>query len=567
MAPEVETARKRLLRRYKALLRERQDWDLKWRQIAEWVRDIRWQDDSRLKNEPPKASDKIINPRSLLSGRTLVAGFTSGFTSSTRPWFQLHVPGVDLSRVSGAGEWLYREQEATREVLAKSNFYNQAMVFYDDLSNFETAVMIADEDDKDTVRFYVLPPGSYCLATSHRQELDTLYRRSLMTVEQLVDKFGEENVSARVRDMLEQGGHLDEWVEVLHVIEPNKEHVQGDYRPVRRPWLSTWLEVDANEEDGLLRENGYFSKPFAAARWAVHGDNVYGSDGPGSLALGPSKSIQHLEVRKGKLVDKMSDPPMRGPASMMGRTASLLPGAVNYDVDSGPGARFEPALVIQPQSIGEVKDAISQFERQIEQCYYEDLWLHLARMERREMTAREIDKREQEQMWQLGPVVERVQEEFVEVIIERVWDSRLRRGDVAPPPQEMSGLEIKVENISILAGAQKMLEMAGIREWVMFAQGIAQMNPDVMDKIRFDRAMDSTADKIGVPPEIVATDEEVAQIRQARAEAMAEQQQMEQAEAMGRAGRDMSQAKLEDDSIATRVLDQIGGVIGGQAGP
>jgi hypothetical protein len=55
--------------------------------------------------------------------------------------------------------------------------------------------------------------------------------------------------------------------------------------------------------------------------------------------------------------------------------------------------------------------------------------------------------------------------------------------------------------------------------------GIAQLNPEVLDKIDLDQAVDELARGIAAPGSVVRSDDDVAAIRQARAEQQAARQQ------------------------------------------
>jgi hypothetical protein len=68
---------------------------------------------------------------------------------------------------------------------------------------------------------------------------------------------------------------------------------------------------------------------------------------------------------------------------------------------------------------------------------------------------------------------------------------------------------------------------------------LAPMAPEVLDLYNFDKAEKETALADGVPPEYIRQDEEIAEIRTARAEAAQQQQQMDQAAAAAKAASDL----------------------------
>src|SRR5699024_4326222 len=122
----------------------------------------------------------------------------------------------------------------------------------------------------------------------------------------------------------------------------------------------------------------------------------------------------------------------------------------------------------------------------------------------------------------LGPVLERMNDELLDPLIDRTfsmmvaqsrprWDGLLPGVPMLPPPpEELAGMDLKVEYVSILAQAQKALGVAGIERAIGFAGNLAGINPDVVDKVDFDQAVDEYAVMLGVPPTIIRSDEQVA---------------------------------------------------------
>ena len=153
------------------------------------------------------------------------------------------------------------------------------------------------------------------------------------------------------------------------------------------------------------------------------------------------------------------------------------------------------------------------------------------------MTAREVMERTQEKMQQLGPVVQRMQFEFLSKIIERVY-AILDRANVFPAPEDpqlaqmLAQEEIQIEYISPLAQAQKLSGLVNIEQAVSFTAQLAQFDPAALDKINFPAAVDRYCDMLGAPAAIRRTEDEFAAIQEQKAEAAAQQEQAAQAAAV-----------------------------------
>lgn len=548
--------RQAYLTRWQALKSERQTWLDHYRELSDQILPRRSRFLTSDRNKINRRNDKIINSTPRRSARILSAGMMAGLTSPARPWFRLTTPDATLLDNGAVRSWLTMVEERLRMIFARSNLYNALHVFFSDLPVFGTATLHVDEDEEDVLRAYVYPVGSYACATSPRQTVDTVFREFSMTVRQLVQSFGREACSARVREAFDRGRY-DEWHDVLHIIGPNLEYQEGKIGPTGMPIHSCWLEVAGDDTNGFLRESGYEEMPTLVARWECTGEDVYGTS-PGMDALGDCKALQLLERRKAQVVDKIVTPPMIAPASLANRRFSLLPGDVNY-VDSISGnARVEPAVVVPPQALPAVNESIARHEERINSIFYADLFLLLAQSNGPQMTAREVAERHEEKLLQLGPVLERLQDELLDPLIDRAFAIALRSGSLPPPPEVLQGENLRVEYISVIAQAQKLLGVTAIDRYAGFVGQIAALRPDALDKANIDQMVNSYADALGVPPDLVIPDEQVAAIRAERAQQAQAQQAMETAAVSAEAAKNLSQATMGRDNALNRLLGAYG---------
>ena len=542
-------------KRWVALKSERATWEGHWRELHEYVRPRSARFEGATPNNGEKKHSKIINSTPGFALRTLAAGMMAGITSPSRPFFRLTTPDAALAEVDSVKTWLRAVEERIREAFGRSNIYNALHSVYFDLALPGTACLYLEEDAERAFRAYVFPCGSYALATSERQQVDTVYRSLTLTVRQLVRKFGREACSLSVRQSYE----AREWekrFEVLHIIEPNEQPAPGVAGPKGMAWRSCWLQLSSDEPGKFLREGGYEEFPVFAPRWAVTGEDVYGHS-PGMEALGDIKALQHLEKQKAKLVDKSVDPPMRGPSSLQHKKTSLVPGDVTYVDAVTAGQTFEPAMTVEPAALVAVSQEIQRHEERIKTQFYADLWLMLSQAEGT-MTAREVSERREEKLLQLGTVMERLQDELLDPLVRRAFAILWRRGELPVPPEELQGLELKVEYLSIMAQAQKLLGTTAVERLVSFVASVAPVKPEVLDKLDLDQTVDEYAVMLGTPPTVVRPDDVVEQVRAARAKAAAQQQAMAQAQQAADVGKTLAGASTEDGNALAEMLRAAG---------
>ena len=175
------------------------------------------------------------------------------------------------------------------------------------------------------------------------------------------------------------------------------------------------------------------------------------------------------------------------------------------------------------------------------------------------MTATEVAERHEEKLLMLGPVLERMHNEILDPLIELTFQRMVEANILPSPPQEMQGVDLNVEFVSMLAQAQRAIATNSVDRFVGNLGVVAKIKPEVLDKFDEDRWADAYADMLGVDPELIVPGNEVALIRKQRAE----QQQAAQQVALMNQGADTA-AKLgsidtSKPNAATDIMRQFSG--------
>ena len=521
------TLRQKYQTRKSELWRERSTWFPQWQEISRYLlpRNGRFLVTDRNRGE--KRHNQIYDSTGTRALRVLAAGLMAGMTSPARPWFRLATTDAELMQYDPVKVWLNDVTELMRQIFARSNTYRALHMIYEEIGGFGTGATIMLPDFNDVIRHYPLTAGEYAIATDHRGEVNTLYREFEMTVSQMVGQFGRDKCSVAVKSMFDRG-NLDAWVPVTHVIEPRADR-DARSRLAKDMAVASCYYESGSSSDQFLRESGYKRFPALCPRWAATGGDVYGNS-PGMEALGDIKQLQHQQLRKGQGIDYMVKPPMQLPTSMKNQEFNSLPGGASYiDVSTGQGIKpaWETNLRLD-HLLTDIQDVRSR----IDETFYKNLFMMLALDQRSNITAREVAERHEEKLLMIGPVLERLHNELLKRKIDVTFDEMILAGIVPPPPQEMSGQELNVEFISMLAQAQRAVGVGSVDRFVGAMGAIAQFKPGVLDKFDEDEWADKYGDMLGVDPSLVVADEKVAIVRQARArqqQMAAQQQQMAEA--------------------------------------
>lgn len=180
----------------------------------------------------------------------------------------------------------------------------------------------------------------------------------------------------------------------------------------------------------------------------------------------------------------------------------------------------------------------------------------LAQSDRRQITAREIDERVEEKLLMLGPAMESMHNELLNPIIGNTYAEMVKANMLPEPPDEISGQPLKVEYISTMAQAQKMVGIGSIERWIGFVGNVAQIYPDARHKVDAVSAVDQVGEMLGVPQKLIRPDADVQDILKQEA-AQAQQQQSLQ---LGMAGAQAAETLSNAQTSKGNLLQTLAGV-------
>lgn len=253
----AETTKERLNKQFAQLESERQSFEPHWRELSDYInpRGSRFLTSEVNRND--RRNTRIIDSTGTMAARTLASGMMSGITSPARPWFRLATPDPEMMDYGPVKLWLEAVQNRMNDMFNNSNLYQSLPQLYGSLGTYSTGAMAVLEDDEDIIRTMPFPIGSYYLANSPRGSVDTCFRKFSMTVRQLVQEFGLNNVSESVKSMWESGTY-EKWIEVMHSVYPNIDRDTSKLDSKNKPFKSVYYEV-GGDNDKLLRESGFMS--------------------------------------------------------------------------------------------------------------------------------------------------------------------------------------------------------------------------------------------------------------------------------------------------------------------
>lgn len=514
--------RDKLYTRWGQLRSERASFWAHWQEITTYLLPYNGRYFTQDRNKGHRRYNNIYDSTGTRSLRVLGAGLMAGATSPARPWFRLQTPDHALNRYQPVRIWLDDCARIMQTVFQRSNTYRVLHTMYEELGAFGTASSIILPDYNRVIHHYPVTVGEFCIATDYQGQVTTFYREFEKTVAELVREFGYDNCSKAVQTQWDRG-NLDNWVTLIHSIEPRSDRDPKMRDALNMAWRSCYFESGADPEK-YLRESGFEDFPVLVPRWSTAGGDIYGHS-PGMEALGAIKQLQHQQLRKAQCIDYQTKPPLQVPVSMKNRDVDTLPGGINYVDVSGPNMGIRSAFEVQ-LNLQHLLPDMEETRDRIKSSFYADLFLMLATQPISRMTATEIVERHEEKLLMIGPVIERLHNELLEPLIDRTFQYLVKANAIPPAPPELQGMELSIEFVSILAQAQRAIGVNSVDRFVGNLGVIAQMKPDVLDKLDADQWVDAYADMLGVDPRIIIGGREVAMIREARNQAQQAEAQL-----------------------------------------
>jgi hypothetical protein len=204
-----------------------------------------------------------------------------------------------------------------------------------------------------------------------------------------------------------------------------------------------------------------------------------------------------------------------------------------------------------------------KIRQQIRRVFYSD---QLQLQDGPQMTAYEVQVRYELMQRVLGPTLGRLEVEWLNAYIERVFWIMLRRSPKDSPFHKVAGLlkqmgkKLDVEYSGPLARAQKLQESVATQRYFQIIVPLKEIFPDITDAINPDAVADLHAFATGVPKSILTTPEQRAKIRAERQQAVEAEANLTAAERqMGVAASGATAAKALADAGSASIVPPIAG--------
>ena len=330
-----------------------------------------------------------------------------------------------------------------------------------------------------------------------------------------MQRFGLENVTDYI--IKKNQDKPDEEIEILHVVIPREDRDKTKVDNKNMPFASIYIDMQSSQ---MLSESGFQEFPYIVPRYLKATGETMGRS-PAMVALPDVKMLNLMSKTIIQAAQKQIDPPLLVPDDGFLLPIRTQPGGLNF-FRSGSrdtitplntGANIPIGINMEEQRRGAIRSA-----------FFVDQLLTGGGPN---MTATEILQRREEQLRVIGPALDRLKNEMLRPLIDRVFALMLREDMLQQAPEILQGRDIDIEYISPLARAQKSSSLNSTMKALEILLPLAQVLP-VGDHIDPDGLVRHVTESLGVPKTTLKSTAEVQQTRQARAEEQARQAEVMQ---------------------------------------
>lgn len=537
----------KFIRRLESMKPARKFWEDHWQAVTEFV--LTRRADFTDKEEPGAfLNEDVMDDTAVHAAEKAASSLLGMMWPNGSDSFMLEPFNEDILKDDDAKTWLSKATKRVRLAMndpkaGLATALTEVMLDYVVIGTPSLAVL---EDDDLDVAFNAWHVNNTYIDENSDGFVDVIYRKYQRTVRQVVQKFGEENVSAEVKKLFKDE-KFDDKVTILHAIEPNSDRDAKIKNNKNLPFLSVYIDVDNKK---TMKESGFHEFPAPTPRASKRIGEKYGR----SMAMQGLPSIIMANVLSESVtvaIEKNLEPPLmiQGDQILGNETLDTSANAVNVINVTGKlnGSPIQPLF-----EVNQINDAVALLEatrNNIKDHFMLDRLVDFNNEVR--MTASEVFTRERIRNDSLGATFARLEAELFTPMIERVFAILLRAGKLGVPantpeaeaadddtliiPESILALAGKKEpavRVKYLNPAARSAEAAAaqaiLQTWE-FAGSIAQVDPEVLDNLDANRSLKEVGRISGAPNEIFREDDKIQAMREERQKQRQQMQQMEMA--------------------------------------
>ena len=509
-----------IVNRYRALESQRKTLDTLLNDIDQYFVPYRGEffNDLLTEHQVEVHRTQIFDSTGVVAVQRLASFVHSNLTSPIVKWFGLRFRDEELNSEPEAKEWLEDTEERAWQSLQESDFDNSSAEVFKDIVSFGTAILMQEQKDDiewKGMDFTALPVMDSYFEMGPDGIPYRIYRRLRYTRLELEERFPDMPDDLRLDDTEESS--VDAKIEVVFCVyhrEDADDDINAIQAPEDRPIGYKYILLNSSVE---LEEGGYYLFPAKVIRWDKTAGSKWGNS-PAHYLLSDVKQLNELVAQTSEARAKAIDPPQKTTDRGVIGDLDLSPGGLTV-----VGDMEDLAPLLAGSDFVQADIERERLQASIRSGFFID---QITYKESPAMTATEVLERKQLMMQFMSPTMGRIKSDFLDPLIKNTVMMLMRQGQLKELPEALADAELDIEYTGPLPRAQKGEIAAGIERWMIGIANLAELFPEMMDIPDVDQVARTLQELSGVPAKLAHTDDEVQEIRAARAEKMAQQEEI-----------------------------------------
>lgn len=435
--------------------------------------------------------------------------------------------------------WCQDVETLIKEAFDNSHFYQEALLFTSICFNLSTSIMYIDYDrDAEEFIFKTLDPRQCLIKFNRNQKLRLFMYEERLDHIDAVEQFG----NALPKEIKDCTNFKKKWRFthiVVHVPTFNITGISGDGE-----WAEFYICEDLKNSIKPLSPRRMQRCPVVIWRFKrnIQSISSWGCGSPGEIGITDLTSINLMQKSDDILIQRIAEPPITATVGL--RNINTRPSGITY-LNHGEDYAFKQFNANGQQLI---LNAITLKQERLKEIYYVNFFLIFQQaLTSGQRTATEAGLIDDEKTQNMSSFSSNLVVEFLEPVINAVYDILHEQGKLPSPPESIAEKEIKVDFVSQLAvSQQRSSTLTPLNRILSLVYQFAQISPALLQKLDWGAIVDKTAEIENVDTDMLTPTEEFKKQMEAQAQKNAQQQNIENELAMldaqGKAYKNMSTA-------------------------
>lgn len=479
----------------------------------------------------------------------LAAAIVGAMTPQTLEWFELAL-GLTLTAKSvyEVDDWTQTVARIMHRYLQQSNFAVELEEMLLDMGSVGTGALFEDQSPRKKGRFTGLAfqawaVGEYWISEGPDGRVNRIHRKASFTADQMIRKFGQDNVHQKVRDAVEKNDRLQKF-DVIQAIWETLEGERVSPKADRFPVANVFMDLTNKH---VIDTGGFYEFPAPVGRWKKASGMVYGY-GPGVTSL-PDNQILNEADKLGLTAWSNNIAP---PLTMLHEGVIGRPDLRSRRINTITEPNALQFLVV-PSDVN--ADLVRRQEKQsaIREIFFMDQVNFLPDRGKTPPTAAEVQARLNIMLQILGPTLHGFEFAVLQPVINRTFQILNREGEIPPPPQEVieqSGGRLTIQFIGPIARARKQADAAAIDNFLNRVLMLAQARPDALRTLDIDEIVRQISRVEGVSQSVFKSAAQLKKEMEAQQQQAAQEQALVHAKVAGEAATAIGQAQRVQQGAA-----------------